>query len=98
MPRGSGYRQPSDWKRTVRRILARDAHRCYVTGCTERAVSVDHLVPVARGGSHHDHNLGAICATHKRVKDEADRVEGIRLRAARAKRPREQHPNISPDA
>lgn len=98
MARGSGYTKPTNWKAITKRILARDGHRCYITGCAERAISVDHIVPVARGGSHDDHNLGAICATHKRVKDEADRIDGIRLAARRrsAKREPERHPNLAP--
>ncbi|MGH9088827.1 MAG: hypothetical protein ACRDYZ_12090 [Acidimicrobiales bacterium] len=52
---------------------------------------------MARGGTHDDDNLAGICPSHKAQKDEADRLEGIRLRARRRPRtrPAEAHPNTS---
>ncbi|MEH3033639.1 MAG: HNH endonuclease signature motif containing protein [Aeromicrobium erythreum] len=55
----SGRPQPSNWRTTERRILERDEYRCYLG--SHDATTVDHIVPVARGGSHDDDNLAAIC-------------------------------------
>jgi len=42
------------------RTFARDRYRC--TGCgTWEALSVDHIVPESRGGSHEDDNLQTLC-------------------------------------
>lgn len=98
--RGPGYKQPGNWKSTVGRILARDQHTCHL--CPEPAVSVDHLVSVAEAlaaglePDHSDANLAAICATHKAIKDEQDRLAGLARRQARrrnAMRTVEAHPN-----
>ena len=93
MSRGSGYPQPGDWRTTVRRILSRDGHRCYI--CGGHATSVDHVVSVAAGGSHDDENLAAICPAHKAIKDEQDRLDGLARRRTRQgrRRPAEAHPN-----
>jgi 5-methylcytosine-specific restriction endonuclease McrA len=93
MKRGHGYKQPGNWRTTVRRILTRDAHKCYL--CQAPAHSVDHITSVAAGGSHADHNLAAICPTCKANKDEADRLAGLARRRTRLGRQRrtEQHPN-----
>jgi 5-methylcytosine-specific restriction protein A len=95
MSRPSGYKQPGHWKTTVARILRRDGYSCYFMGCTTRATSVDHVISVAAGGSHEDQNLAAICPTHKAIKDEQDRLEGVRRRQARQAKARtvEEHPN-----
>lgn len=46
------------------RILARDSRRCRVCGMTADdgvTLEVDHIVPVARGGSNRDENLWVLC-------------------------------------
>ena len=94
MPRGPGYRQPNDWARTKRRILNRDRRRCYVCGAS--AVTVDHVVPVAEGGSHDDRNLAAICGTCHDTKTKAEAARGVRRFAAKRMRPAEPHPGAIP--
>jgi len=37
-------------------------------------------------------NLKAICADCKRVKDEKDKLDGIKARQAKLRLPKEQHP------
>ncbi|MEU7863497.1 HNH endonuclease signature motif containing protein [Nonomuraea sp. NPDC049141] len=64
--------RPSDWRRRRRFVLTRDRGVCYVCrrpGATE----VDHVVPVARGGSHDYSNLKAICPTCHKVKTLTER-------------------------
>lgn len=80
----------AEWKRTRNRILERDGGRCHVCGQLG-ADEVDHVVPVAEGGTDADQNLAAIhphpCHTRK-TQEEAARGRARKSR----KRPREQHP------
>ncbi|WP_310962138.1 HNH endonuclease [Nocardioides terrisoli] len=89
------YAQPGNWKTTRRRILQRDEGRCYSPYpalCIGEATQVDHVQPVAAGGSHDDDNLAAICAPCHDAKSKAERMAGVqRVRHARH-RPPEPHP------
>lgn len=78
-------RRPLPHKQRMR-VLERDSHRCQLRlhGCTGRAVEVDHIVPVAEGGSDHDSNLHSVCTECHRVKSQAEALRG-RMRAYRAK-------------
>lgn len=52
------------WRKTAKRILKRDNHRCqirYVGICTGIASEVDHRIPVTRGGTDQDSNLQGAC-------------------------------------
>ena len=49
----------AQWKKIRRRILQRDLWECY--WCGADANTVDHLVPVAKGGLDIDENLVAAC-------------------------------------
>jgi 5-methylcytosine-specific restriction endonuclease McrA len=49
----------TQWKKIRRRILARDGFVCQ--WCGLEADTVDHIVPVAKGGTDHDENLVAAC-------------------------------------
>ena len=48
------------WRRLRAWVLERDGHMC--RRCGAPAHHVDHVVPVARGGSDHEVNLQALCA------------------------------------
>lgn len=48
------------WRRLRAEILERDDYRCYLCG-QDGVDVVDHLVPVAEGGTDDPGNLGAIC-------------------------------------
>jgi 5-methylcytosine-specific restriction endonuclease McrA len=61
---------PRGWRRIRARILDRDAHTCYVCGLF--ATEVDHVVPVASGGTDDELNLRAICTTCHRRKTARD--------------------------
>ncbi|WP_442942108.1 HNH endonuclease [Nonomuraea sp. NBC_00507] len=64
--------RPSNWRRRRHLVLSRDGHRCYV--CHQLgAGEVDHIVPVARGGTHDMSNLAAICKSCHEIKSAADR-------------------------
>lgn len=87
-------RLPADWPAIVRRILARDEHRCRAemsdgTRCTERANQVDHIVA---GDDHSDANLQALCWWHHARKSAAE-GNAARARATNHRRP-ERHPGL----
>jgi len=50
------------WRRIRAQILALDGHRCRI--CGEPASEVDHIRPLADGGTDHPSNLRGLCATH----------------------------------
>lgn len=91
-------RLPADWPAIVKRILARDGHRCrylFPNGgrCPIReGLQVDHI---EAGDEHRDSNLQTLCEKHHRVKSAK---EGVAARAARSEavkrkfRRAERHP------
>lgn len=80
----------SGWQeqRDARRILERDGHRCY--RCGGPAAQVDHLRPLAHGGTHTDNNLAAICAACHLAKSQAE------LRRFSERQRAERHPGLTP--
>lgn len=98
MPRGSGYRQPGNWAALRAKVLRDYEHRCYSPHpnvCIGDAMTVDHVVPVAEGGTHALTNLAAICKPCHDAKTEAERLRGIARAKPRGSRKRlpERHPN-----
>jgi len=56
----------STWRNVRRHVLDRDQYRCQIAmpGCTVTATQVDHVIPLAFGGSPFDMaNLRASCAS-----------------------------------
>jgi 5-methylcytosine-specific restriction endonuclease McrA len=54
-----------EYRRNRRATLEAAGYRCQmVAGCTARATTVDHVVPLARGGTHDLRNLRAACWSH----------------------------------
>lgn len=56
------YRWP--WPKVRARVLARDQYQCQIQGpgCTQTATTVDHIIPVTKGGAWWDDaNLRAAC-------------------------------------
>lgn len=49
----------TQWKKLRLRILQRDGYECY--WCGMDATTVDHIVPVAKGGTDDTENLVAAC-------------------------------------
>jgi 5-methylcytosine-specific restriction endonuclease McrA len=47
------------WKKIRQRILNRDGRVCF--WCGLEADTIDHIVPVAKGGTDHDENLVSAC-------------------------------------
>ncbi len=71
--------------RVRRRVLARDGHRCQVSGCTNtRFLEVHHLVPRARGGTNRPDNLITLCsACHRHLHDKAPGAQGLPAQESR---------------
>lgn len=53
----------ADWRKTRAAVLKRDQWRCQarLQGCAGAAAEVDHIRPIADGGTHDPANLRAIC-------------------------------------
>jgi hypothetical protein len=49
------------WKSVRVRILSRDDFTCRYCGKKSPTMTVDHVIPVTRGGDHNDENLVAAC-------------------------------------
>jgi len=61
-------------------VLARDRHACVycTTALTEENFVLDHLVPVAKGGTNRKHNLVAACDVCNRRRSDSDPVQFLR--------------------
>ena len=69
----------TDWKTLRLKVLQRDGFRCFVEGCTERAIIADHIVSRKNGGSDDMGNLRSCCRTHdNRFKEDATGVRRSR--------------------
>jgi 5-methylcytosine-specific restriction protein A len=62
-------RAPSatEWDWIKEAILERDHHRCQTCGARER-LQVDHILPIAKGGSSTPRNLWTLCSDCQTVK------------------------------
>ena len=49
----------ANWKKLRHRILQRDNFTCYL--CGNEATTVDHITPLAKGGTDDEWNLAAAC-------------------------------------
>lgn len=71
----SGIKPPN--YRTLRRQVFADQHGlCAWPGCVDLAEELDHIVPLAQGGTHERSNLQGLCVEHHREKTLAERDGG----------------------
>ena len=77
---GAGRDYGSAWPRIRASVLAREPD-CRI--CGRSAVTVDHIVPKARGGTDDESNLRPLCRVHAAEKDLNDRVTGQKIARAR---------------
>jgi 5-methylcytosine-specific restriction endonuclease McrA len=69
-------------------VFARDNYQCTYVGLngqhceSTHALQIDHIIPIARGGTSTIDNLRLLCAKHNRL--EAERVMGVRSTAREA--------------
>jgi len=79
--REQAHYQSADWRAKRDRILVRDAFQCRACGrvVSGHAVNVDHIVPLADGGTDEDANLQTLCRSchGKKTRDE-QRQRGAR--------------------
>lgn len=87
---GTGRTATAAWRRIRHAVLERDGYRCRY--CGGPASTVDHVVPVFRGGSDDESNLVAACVTCHRSKTgrEARAAQGTRRRP----RDPQRHPGL----
>ena len=55
------FRRSSEWSEIRMRIFTRDDFTCAYCGVRGERMECDHIVPIARGGSHDDENLTTAC-------------------------------------
>ncbi len=68
MNNGKRLYQLPQRKRNRIRCIVRDGGRCQWPGCTAtEGLTVHHLVPRCKGGSHRLHNLVTLCRAHHRL-------------------------------
>jgi 5-methylcytosine-specific restriction protein A len=72
-------------------ILTRDGRRCYL--CGGEAVQVDHVVPLAEGGSNDLDNGAAVCVPCHAAKSAREKRRGFDRHMAKGHRPSEEHPS-----
>jgi 5-methylcytosine-specific restriction endonuclease McrA len=61
------------WRKIRAAVLKRDNYICFY--CGRKATTVDHLLPVSRGGSDEEENLVAACAAHNGAKGDLTPAE-----------------------
>jgi 5-methylcytosine-specific restriction protein A len=66
----SGWQQQADAKR----VLRRDHHRCAMCGVL--ATEVDHVIPLAEGGTDTDANKQSLCHPHHAEKTKREAARG----------------------
>ncbi len=63
--------RPGDWKRRRAKVMRRDGGLC--VRCGRQGSHVDHIIPVARGGSWGMENLQTLCRECHSFKTKQDR-------------------------
>lgn len=68
-------RNTRQWKELAERIKERDGYQCVVNDGCDGALSVDHIIPISKGGAVWDEdNLVTMCMKHNRQK--SNKTEG----------------------
>ncbi|WP_420820013.1 HNH endonuclease [Sinosporangium album] len=67
--------RPSDWSTTRLKARLRDGYRCRLCGAADSRI-VDHVIPVARGGSWDLTNLRVLCESCHSEKTTKESREG----------------------
>lgn len=64
----------------IQRILRDQKSRCPVCGAKLRAYNVDHIIPIARGGTNWPHNLQLLCPPCNNRKGAKDPIQFMQER------------------
>lgn len=55
------YGRPKRWPRYLKvKIFKRDGHKCLICGSCDE-LTIDHIIPISKGGSNRDNNLMTLC-------------------------------------
>lgn len=73
--------------------LQRDNHQCVKCGNTQH-LEVDHILNVARGGTHDLNNLQTLCADCHREKSQEEARQARAMKRARRRLPVAPHPGV----
>lgn len=79
--------------RLRKEVLRRDGNRCVQCGNTQH-LEVDHILNVARGGTHNLDNLQTLCHTCHREKSQQEARQARAAKRARLKLPPAHHPGV----
>lgn len=79
--------------RLRKEVLCRDGNRCVKCGNTQR-LEVDHILNVARGGTHNLDNLQTLCHHCHREKSQQEARQARAAKRARLKLPPAHHPGV----
>ena len=85
---------PPAWASLRRKVLERDNHACQLRfpGCLGTATQVDHVMPLARGGTDDEANLQSVCVDCHRLKTLAEQRDGLIRYNQKTKRKPIPHP------
>ena len=61
------------WRKLRKEILRRDQYTCHY--CSREANTVDHLIPLIKGGTNHETNLVAACSKCNYAKQDQDEIQ-----------------------
>ena len=78
--------------RVKENIRARDRHTCQ--GCGDHGHHVDHITPLAEGGTHDPDNLQTLCTSCHGRKTVLEAARGQKRRAQAGRHPTERHPGL----
>lgn len=76
-----------------KQALQRDGDQCVQCGNTEH-LEVDHILNVARGGTHRLDNLQTLCAACHREKSQREALQARARKQARRRLPVMPHPGV----
>ena len=79
--------------RLRKQTLQRDNNQCVNCGSTER-LEVDHIINVARGGTHNLNNLQTLCHHCHKTKTAKESAHARQQRTQRAKMAIQPHPGL----
>lgn len=88
------------WRRLRREVVARDGNHCSRCGESgeRRPLQLDHIVPVAEGGTDTLANARLLCTPCHTPKTQAESARAKARRAARRRLPPTPHPGLIPPA